>query len=352
MLLFIPGPVDVREDVLKEMAKPMISHRGKEISDLGHKIEQKLQKLMFTNNAVLLSSSSGTGAMEMAVRSLTKHKAAVFSMGAFGDRFFNIAKGHGVDCDKFSVDYGKHITPEMLDEALKTGQYDTLTVTHNETSTGVMNNLDELSEVWKKYPDVIVIVDTVSSLAGYKIEVDRLAIDCLVASTQKALALPPGLAVMSVSEKAVKRLDEVQNRGYYFDLKNVYLKHISSYQYPSTPNVSLMYAMDYQLEYILNQEGLENRFKRHQEMAEYTRKFASENYELFAEEGYQSQTVTTIVNTKDSDTKVLSQKLKELGYVMSDGYGKLKGKVIRVPHMGDRTFEELVAYLKAIKELW
>ena len=166
---------------------------------------------------------------------------------------------------------GQAITPEMVDKALATGDYDLVTVTHNETSTGVMNPVEEIAEVVKKYPDVVFCVDTVSSAAGAKVEVDKLGIDICVTSTQKALGLPPGLAVCSMSEKAYNRAKTVENRGFYLDLVKVYDAVVKKpHQYPSTPNISLMFALDYQLDRIL-EEGLDNRFARHIEMAEYVR---------------------------------------------------------------------------------
>jgi len=352
MKLFIPGPVDVRDDVLKAMATPMIGHRTKDISLLQQNIESYLQVIMFTKNTVLLSTSSGTGAMEMAVRGLSKKKLAVFSIGAFGDRFYEIARDNGMSCDRFGCEYGHPIDSQVFEETLKKGLHDTITITHNETSTGVMNDLETLSTIWKKYPEVVVIVDAVSSLGGVKIEVDKLGIDVLVSASQKALGLPPGLAVLSVSQKAINRMKEVPHQGHYLSLNHVYEKHIKNFQYPTTPNISLMQALYVQLKYIIEVEGLENRFKRHLALASETRAWAKKHFSLFAKEGYESETVTTILNTKQLDTKMLAEKLFEKGYVFADGYGSYKGKTFRIGHMGDRTMETLKQYLLEIERLW
>jgi len=197
--LFIPGPVEVSEDVLQKMATPMIGHRTKEASQLQKSISEKMQKVMYTNSQILLSTTSGSGLMEGAVRSCTLKRAAIFSIGAFGDRWYQMAISNGIEADLFSTEQGKATTPEMIDKALSTGKYDLITITHNETSSGVMNPVEELSEVWKKYPEVVVCMDTVSSMGGTKIEVDKLGVDICITSTQKCLGLPPGMAICSFS---------------------------------------------------------------------------------------------------------------------------------------------------------
>lgn len=178
--LFIPGPVEVREEVLQKMATPMIGHRTKDASALQRGISDKLRKVFHTEEEILLSTSSGSGLMEGAIRSCTAKRAAVFSIGAFGKRWYEMAKFNNIPADLFEVESGKATPPESVDEALATGKYDLVTITHNETATGVMNPLDDLSKVIKKYPDVVWCVDTVSSMAGTLIEVDKLGIDICI----------------------------------------------------------------------------------------------------------------------------------------------------------------------------
>ena len=250
--LFIPGPVEVREDVLQKMATPMIGHRTGDASKLQRGISDKLRKLMYTENMILLSTSSGSGLMEGAIRSCTVKRAAVFSVGAFGDRWHKMAVSNNVPADLFTSEPGKPTTPEMVDKALATGKYDLITITHNETSTGVMNPVEEIAEVMKKYPEVVWCMDAVSSLGGTKIEVDRLGVDICITSTQKCLGLPPGLAICSFSEKARNAASKVQFRGTYLDLLELYNYILKKdYQYPSTPSLSHMFALDYQLDRIL-----------------------------------------------------------------------------------------------------
>ena len=220
--LFIPGPVEVREEVLEKMDTPMIGHRSKEASQLQRRISDNLRKLFFTNNEILLSTTSGSGLMEGAIRSCTLKKAAVFSVGAFGDRWYEMGISNNVPVDKFEVPWGKSINVDLIDSVLKTGQYDLITVTHNETSTGVMNDLEAISKVIRKYPEVIFGVDAVSSAGGSKIEVDKLNIDICITSSQKALGLPPGISICTFSEKARERAEKVKFRGTYLDLLALY----------------------------------------------------------------------------------------------------------------------------------
>jgi len=349
--LFIPGPVEVHPDVLAKMATPMIGHRTKEASALQGGISDKLRQLMYTANEILLSTSSGSGLMEGAVRSCTREKAAIFSIGAFGDRWHKMAVSNGVAADLIKSELGSCTTPEMVDAALATGQYDLVTITHNETATGVANSLDEIAEVMKRYPEVLLVVDAVSSLGGHKIETDRLGIDILISSSQKCLGLPPGLALCSVSERAIRAAEQVPHRGLYFDYVELY-KFVKEkkYQYPSTPSISHMYALDYQLDRILA-EGLDNRFERHSAMAARVQDWAREHFALFADERHLSQTVTCIRNTRQLDISDLNKVLGGKGYMISNGYGAVKDLTFRIAHMADTTISEIDALLACLDEI-
>lgn len=349
--LFIPGPTEVKDNVLKKMSTPLIGHRSKEASDLQRSISHKLQKLMFTDKEILLSTSSGSGLMEGAIRSCTRKKAAVFSCGSFGDRWFEMALANQVNVDCFKVGYGQATRGDMVEKVIRGGEYDLITITHNETSTGVMNPIDEIAEVMGKYPEIIFCVDAVSSLGGVSIPVDELGIDICISSSQKCLGLPPGLSLCSISEKAIDSARKVEFRGIYFDLLKLYeyLKK-TDYQYPSTPSLSHMFALDYQLDLIF-QEGLESRFQRHQEMANMVRRWAKDNFDLFPPEEFASNTVTCIDNTQGISVKELNQKLGIKGYAISNGYGKLKEKTFRIAHMGDITLEEVEQLLAVMDEI-
>ncbi|WP_294350934.1 alanine--glyoxylate aminotransferase family protein [uncultured Clostridium sp.] len=350
--LFIPGPVEVRPEVLEKMATPMIGHRSKDASALQRRISDNLRKLFFTESEILLSTTSGSGLMEGAIRCGTLKRAAVFSVGAFGKRWYEMAVSNNVPADIFEYEMGKAVDPADVDKALATGKYDLVAVTHNETSTGVMNPIEEIGEVVKKYSDVVLIVDMVSSAAGSKVEVDKCGIDICITSSQKCLGLPPGLSVCTFSEKALKRAEQVPNRGYYLDLLNLY-KFIKKkdYQYPSTPSLSHMFALDYQLDQILNVEGLENRFARHKEMAQIVRDWAKKNFALYSDENHLSNTVTNIKNTRGISVADLNKELGKRGFQISNGYGTLKEKTFRIAHMADCTVEEVKELLKNIDEI-
>ncbi len=348
--LFIPGPVDVKPEVLARMAGPMIGHRTKDASALQKSISDKLRQLMYTKNEILLSTSSGSGLMEGAIRSCTAKRAAVFSIGAFGDRWFRMAESNGVPADKISFELGTCPGAEDVEKVLATGKYDLITITHNETATGVATPLEPIAEVLKRYPEVVFCVDSVSSLGGHKIEVDKLGIDICISSSQKCLGLPPGLSLCSVSEKAVRNAEKVEHRGLYFDFVELYKFVKEKNQYPSTPSLSHMFALDYQLDRILA-EGLDNRFARHLEMAERVRSWASEHFSLFAAEGCRSNTVTCINNGADFDFSSVNSALGERGFSISNGYGKTKGSTFRIAHMADATLADINELLAAIEEV-
>ena len=349
--LFIPGPVEVREDVLQKLTTPMIGHRTKDASTLQREISEMAMQLFYTKNQILLSTSSGSGLMEGAIRSCTRKRAAVFSIGAFGDRWYQMAQGNNVPVDKIAVEWGTATTPELVNETLQTGKYDLITITHNETSTGVMCPAEEIADVMKTYPDVIWCMDAVSSMGGTKIDVDALGVDVCISSTQKAIGLPPGMSLCSISEKALDAAPQVEFRGFYLDLLALYdyLKK-KDHQYPSTPSLPHMFALHYQLNRIL-EEGLENRFARHLEMANRIRKWARTYFELFADERYLSNTVTAIKNIREISVAGLNKQLGERGFMLSNGYGSLKEKTFRIAHMADCTLAEIDDLLGHINEI-
>jgi len=349
--LFIPGPVDVRQDVLEKLATPMIGHRTKDASALQQRISEKLQQLMFTKNTILLSTSSGSGLMEGAVRCFTAKRAAVFSIGAFGERWYKMCTANGIPSDIFRSELGQPTTPEMVREVLSTGLYDLVTITHNETATGVHNPIFEIAKVLAEFPDVISCVDAVSSLGGDYIPVDELGIDVCITSSQKCLGLPPGLAVASVTDRAIEKAKTIPNRGLYFDYVELY-KFVKEkpYQYPSTPSLPHMFALDYQLDRIL-EEGIEARFARHSAMAKRVQDWARQNFAVYSNPSHLSVTVTCITNTKDIPFSELNAAMGKRGYLLSNGYGALKDKTFRIAHMADTTLEDVETMLKDLDEV-
>ena len=349
--LFIPGPIEVHPDVLKAMSGPMIGHRSGEYSELQKRVPEKVQKMAFTSSPILISASSGSGLMEGAVRCCTAKRAIVFSVGTFGNRWFEIAEGNGVPADKHEVEWGQGITPDMIERYLSTGTYDCATLTHSETSTGVMNHLEELAPVFRKYPDVVWCIDAVSSFGGMKVDVDALGIDVMVTSSQKCLGLPPGLSLATFSAKAEARAQTVKNRGYYFDLLQL-LKFIreKNFQYPSTMSISHLFALDLQTDRILK-EGLDARFARHDAMAKRVQDWAKKHFALYPAEKYASRTVTCIKNTRGISVADLNKELGKRNLTLSNGYGKLKEQTFRIAHMGDLQMSDIDELLGAIGDI-
>jgi len=339
----------VSPDVAERMSEPMIGHRSKEYAELHASTVEKLKKLMYTQNRVFLGACSSSGWMEAAIINCVAKKALHVVNGAFSKRWLKMSKAWGKEADSVEIPWGSAAKPADLEEKLNSGEYDVLFVTHNETSTAAMTPLEGFGKLCADN-DVIFCVDAVSSMAGVKIEVDKLGIDVLVTGTQKCFAVAPGLAMTSVSQRALDRSVKVPYRGLYFDYQD-FLKKDEKNNTPSTPPIPQIMALDYQLDKILNKEGLENRFRRHREMADYSRGWVKKNFELYTDDWCSSDTVTCAKNSRDADLEALKSGLGKKGYAFSNGYGDLKGKAFRIAHMGDRQMSELKEYLSAMEEI-
>ncbi len=351
--LFIPGPTEVSHDVLIAQARePMIGHRMKAFSDLYHRIVTTLEEIFATKSHAMVFTSSATGVMEGTLRNVVNKNYLSTVNGAFSERWFKIGLVNGKEGEKIEVDWGKAIKPEMVADALKKKHYEAVLVTYNETSTGVMNPLKDIAEVVHDLsPDTLVLVDAVSALGGAPVDIDGWGVDVILASVQKCFALPPGLTVAFVSDKALEKAKNVENRGYYFDfLLMMKYWETRNFQTPATPAISLMWALDHQLQK-MKAETLEKRYERHAEMAQMARNWARERFALFAEPGYESLTVTTVVNTRNVDIVKLNEELGRRGFAISNGYGKLKNQTFRIGHMGDLTTGDLKSLLANIDEI-
>jgi predicted phosphoserine aminotransferase len=348
--MFVPGPVDVATDVLQQQTKPMLPHRSKDFEAIFQRCIEKSKQIFFTDSRVFIMSNSGSGAQEACVRNLAKEKVLSCANGAFSNRWFTVATANGKQADKIEVPMGQAILPEMVEEALHKQSYELITVVHNETSTGVMNPVKEIAEVVHRVsPDTLIAVDAVSSLAGARIEMDAWGIDVLFTSSQKCLALPPGLALCAVNERAMERAKTVPNRGWYFDFV-LLEKHRTKDSTPMTPAMSLIFALDYQLDRILA-EGLENRFARHSAMARRSKEWAdAKGWPLLAPEGYRSQTLTVITNPPEFDCADFNKFLALRNLRLANGYGDLKGKTFRIAHMGEIQPSDLEDLLAAFDE--
>jgi aspartate aminotransferase-like enzyme len=346
--LFIPGPVEVSAKTFAAMITPMIGHRSNDFKELYREMHPKLQRLFETKQQVYLSTSSAWGIMEGAIRNLVGKSVLNCMCGAFSDKWFDVAKRCGKSATPLQVEWGQPIDPSAVDRELATGRFDALTLIHNETSTGLVNPLPEISEVLRKYPDVVFIVDTVSSFSAQPIPMDDLGIDLMLTGSQKALALPPGLSLFACSEKALARAATIPDRGYYFDLLE-FKKNADEFMTPSTPVIPHLYALRSKLEDIF-EEGLPARYQRHRETNQLVHQWAIENrFEFFAKAGFQSVTLTCARNNREIDLPKFIQRLRQgFGFQIDGGYGKIKGKTFRVSNMGDETPETMRPLLDAM----
>lgn len=349
--LFIPGPVNVSKDCREKLALPMIAHRSDTMGSLHQDIASYLQKLLFTRNQIIMSTSSSTGLMEAAIRNCV-HKKGVLNVlnGAFAERWYKIALANGKQADTLDIEWGKAVTPQQLKEKLEEKEYDAVCITQNETSTGVTTPLKDLYRIIKDH-NCLILVDAVSAAGGVEARIDEWEIDVYLFGLQKCIALPPGLAVASVSNAALEMAKTVPHRGLYFDFLDLKKYHDRNGMQPATPVIPIYYALQYQLHKIIDEEGIENRWIRHTKMGEFTRQWAkNKGLTLFADEAVASNTVTC-VNSLGINVPQLKADLMKRGYLFATGYGKFKEKNFRIAHMGDRTLEELETYLKTIDEL-
>jgi len=347
--LVLPGPVEVRPEVLQAQTAWMIGHRSSEFADLFARLQGKLRQVFLTESRVFVNGSSGTGFWEGASRNCIRDgkKALHLTGGAFSERWAKISQANGKEVDVIKVDWGQAHTPEMVADALKANTYDAVCVVHNETSTGVTNPIKEIGEVVRQYDDTLYLVDTVSGFLGTELRVDDWHIDVALTSGQKAFALPPGIAFAAVSDRVLERAAQIEHRGYYFDFIELD-ERLQKNNTPSTPPISLMFAADCQLDFIL-EEGLENRWQRHIQMRERTADWIdAHDFGYFAQEGYRSNTITAVKNTRKIDVGALEKFMAERGYAIDKGYGKIKGETFRIAHMGDLQPDTLEDYLAGL----
>ena len=349
--LFIPGPVDISPETYEAMSQPMIGHRGGDFEALYASIQPGLKPIFGTERPVYPSTSSAWGVMEGSIRNLVQKKVLNLCCGAFSDKWYGVSQSCGKDAEKIQVEWGEAICPDAVRAKLSEGGFDTVTLVHNETSTGVMNDLEGIAAVVKEFPDVLLVVDTVSSLSAVPIEMDKLGIDVVLAGVQKAFALPPGLAVFAISEAALKRAGDMDDRGYYFDFVE-FEKNAVKNNTPSTPAVSLLYALKHQVDTFHN-EGLENRFARHEKLNNMIHAWLEKHgFEHFAPEGNRSKTLTTIANNKDMDVSGFIKALRaKYNFLINGGYGKIKGSTFRISNMGNETEESMNELIAALDDV-
>ncbi|MDX1662175.1 MAG: alanine--glyoxylate aminotransferase family protein [Candidatus Promineifilaceae bacterium] len=348
--LFIPGPTEVRPEILDAQTQWMVGHRMPEAVELVGRVEEKLKEVFFTDQRVFILASSGTGLQEAAIRNCVGQRVLNCVNGAFAERWREVTEANGKANAVLEVDWGQPILPQQVAERLSKGAFDALTVVHNETSTGVVSPIAEIADAVRSLPggeEIMILVDSVSGLSGAQLNFDEWDLDVALTSSQKAFALPAGLAFAAVSDRALERAANVPHRGYYFDFLDLE-KYLKRDQTPATPAISLIYALDRQLDDML-EEGMDKRFERHLALRDRTIAWARDRgFSIFAADGYESPTVTCVANDRNIDVSALNRFLREHGMIISNGYGPLKGETFRIAHMGDTQMADLEALLETI----
>jgi aspartate aminotransferase-like enzyme len=346
---FLPGPTDVRPEILEAMTRPMIGHRGSAFEEMYARIQAGLRHVFRTKRPVYVSSSSATGMMEGAIRCAPPGAILSLVNGAFSDRFARIAQSCSRDTDIIEVPLGQTFRLGEVEARLAGKRYAAVTVVHSETSTGVLTDVRAVSDLAHRY-GAMCLVDSVSGVGGAPVEFDAWGMDFVLTGSQKALALPPGLAFAAASSEYLERAKSTPDRGTYFAIVE-FEKFASKQQTPNTPAISLLYALEAQLESIVT-ESIERRWVRHQSMLAQTERWVGRCAEelgievrMFAAEGTRSPTVSTITLPEGMTSSAMVKAVAARGYTIGGGYGKVGERAFRVGHMGDHTLETLGACL-------
>ena len=358
--LRIPGPAPVPELLGKAGFQPMINHRGPIFAEILENVTNKLQKIFKTENDVFIFSASGTGALEASiVNTLRSNETDLgISIGSYGDRYLDMADSYGAKVIRLNFPWGEPADPELIREYLKKDStITTVIITHNETSTGVTNDMETISSIVKNEFNKLLLVDSVSGLGCIPLPVDEFKCDMVATASQKGFMIPPGLSFLSVSEDAWKANKNSDMPSYYFDINSA-KKYFENGQTPWTPALSVFYALEHSLE-LMEKEGLKNIFSKHESIGSIVRAKVKElGLELLvSNERYASNTVTAVKIPEQVDSKKLLTVMREqFGVVLGGGQGVLQGKIFRIGHMGyivDSEFEELFNSLAiTLKTLW
>jgi predicted phosphoserine aminotransferase len=345
---FLPGPTDVHPDVLAAMQRPMIGHRSKAMEELLTRMAPPLAALCRTARPVLIGTASATGFMEMAVRNGVRRRALSVVNGSFSERFAHLVSACGKECIRLDVPLGAAVEPDLLRDALRRTPVDAVTLVHSETSTGVLQDVEALARVVREFDDVLVLVDAVTSLAGSPVEPDRWGLDFTFTGSQKALALPPGLALGVASERMLERAKTLPDRGLYFDLV-AFERATRAAQPTNTPALPLFFALAAQLERIAAEGGVTARWARHDAMRRRTEEWAAGRGLAYLPPAQRRSWTVSCVRLRDgTSAKDVTGALKAQGWTIGSGYGPLKDATIRIGHMGDHSVAALEALLRAI----
>lgn len=349
--LYIPGPVRVSEETFEVFCSPLMAHRSPEFRSLYACAQNGLRRLCGTERPIYLMTTPSSGVMEACIRNLAGRRVLSCCCGAFSERWHDMALACGKQADILRVPWGGVITPDLLREALSRGGYDLVTLVHCETSTGVLNPLKELAAVVKVFPEVLLAVDMVSSFSAVPLEMEDWGVDVVLAGVQKALALPPGMTVACISERALQRARLTAGRGYFLDFLE-WEKNASLDMTVATPSISHVHALADKMKE-MEEEGLEARYSRHESMRAVVADWAGHRgIELAAPEGFRTPTLTCLHNTLGWDLPVVIGRLaQEHGILIDGGYGEFKGKAFRIAHMGIETPETIRQVLSAVDKV-
>jgi aspartate aminotransferase-like enzyme len=349
---FVPGPTWVRPEIAQEMTRPVVGHRSAAFRELYARIAPRLRTLFATSQNVFVASTSGTGMMEGALLNCVPRSVLVTTCGAFSERWLRIAQNLGLEADQLEFPWGSPADPTRLADHIsgRRHHYDAVTITHNETSTGVMNDVRSLARaVRERSNDTLILVDAVSSLGGAPVLVDEWGVDVCLASTQKGLALPPGITVVAASDRAMEQAAKKPYRGLYFDFLE-YRKHAEEGGVPFTPSVPHFYALARQLEEILEGETIEARWTRHVQMRDLTLERTAPFADLASDREHASPTISAL-RPKSVGARELVTRMKEHGFTLGGGYGAWREETFRIGHMGDIPLADLAAMLDVLEEV-
>jgi aspartate aminotransferase-like enzyme len=354
MRIMLPGPTPCPDEVLKALSRPMINHRGPEFAQIVNACTEGVKWLYQTTHDLLTLTTSGTGAMESAIVNMLSPGDKVLALvsGEFGKRFATIARTYGAEVDTLEVPYGSPITPEVVEAKLAEGTpYHAVLLTHNETSTALLNPVDLIAPIIRRaLPDTLILVDAVSGLGTSPLPVDALDLDVVVAGAQKAFMLPPGLAFASVSPRAWAAYERAKMPRFYFDYGKA-RDMLAKGQTPWTPAISLFYGLEVAVR-LLQEEGLDPIFKRHERLMRMVRAGARGlGLKLVVDEDrYASRAVTGIYAPEGMDPSVLRKTLQSrFGYVVAGGQGPLTPYIFRVGHLGYYDEADMLGLLAALE---
>lgn len=351
MKLFTAGPVSCRHEVLEEMSRQMFSHRSDEYKELQIDIVNRLQEFLETSNKIFLFPSSGSGAMEASVRNCVKEKMLSCINGAFGSRYAQVGESNDRKVLKLNSPLGEPTNPELLNDKLSDNQeIEAVTITHNETSVGLLNPLPELARVVKDNGKIL-LVDAVSSMGGTPIKVDKWGIDVCFASSQKCFGIPPGLAVISVSQEALNKSEKIKNKGWYFDLKLYEEFGEKKKGTHMTPSIPQILALRKRLK-LIEEEGKDNHFNKYVERNEKIIKGIKKlGLSPFPKEGFESPTISCIKSPVNMNGLKIYEEMRRRGFELAKGYGEIREKTFRIGNMGHILLEDIDEMLEALEEV-